>query len=53
MSSQNQGLPFYSVPDSSGFRLIEIPPELESLLEAPGAPVYETPSKHLASEWRG
>ncbi|KAJ6786313.1 hypothetical protein PWT90_08749 [Aphanocladium album] len=39
MSSQNEGLPFYNVPDSSGFRLIEIPPEIESLLEGPGAPV--------------
>ncbi|TQW00776.1 hypothetical protein V2A60_001819 [Cordyceps javanica] len=39
MSSQNDGLPFYNAPDSSGFRLIEIPAELETLLEGPAPPV--------------
>ncbi|OAA60785.1 Sister chromatid cohesion protein DCC1 [Cordyceps fumosorosea ARSEF 2679] len=39
MSSQNQGIPFYNASDSSGFRLIEIPPELETLLQGPNPPV--------------
>ncbi|OAR03277.1 hypothetical protein LLEC1_03060 [Akanthomyces lecanii] len=39
MSSQNEGLPFYSIPDSSGFRLIELPAEIQALLEGPSPPV--------------
>lgn len=40
MSSQNGGMPFYNVPEGSGFRLLEIPPELETLLEGPERAVY-------------
>ncbi|KAM3445331.1 hypothetical protein NHJ13734_000458 [Beauveria thailandica] len=39
MSSQNKGVPFYNAPDNSGFRLIELPAELEALLEGPSPPV--------------
>lgn len=42
MSSQDQGTAFYNIPDSSGYRLIELPQELEAELKAPGAPVYVT-----------
>ncbi len=42
MSSQGHGTPFYNVSDSAGYRLIELPPELEKTLVAPGAPVYVT-----------
>ncbi|ATY63140.1 hypothetical protein CCM_07207 [Cordyceps militaris CM01] len=39
MSGQNEGLSFYHAPESSGFRLIELPAELETLLEGPSPPV--------------
>lgn len=48
MSSQGQGAAFYNMPDSSGYRLIELPPELEATLTAPGAPVYVTMHRSLA-----
>lgn len=37
MSSQDSGIPLYSVPDDASYRLIELPPELESLLESDNA----------------
>lgn len=40
MSSQNGGTPFYNVPEGFGFRLLEIPPEVETLLEGPERPMY-------------
>ncbi|CAM1511702.1 Fc.00g092150.m01.CDS01 [Cosmosporella sp. VM-42] len=39
MSSQKQGITVSHVPDDRGYRLIELPPELQSLLESDTAPV--------------
>jgi hypothetical protein len=40
MSSQDNGaIPLYNVPDNTGYRLIELPPELQSLIESDDAPV--------------
>lgn len=39
MSSQKKGIPLSHVPDDIGYRLIELPPDLQSLLESDGAPV--------------
>ncbi|KAM0324937.1 hypothetical protein ACHAQA_007904 [Verticillium albo-atrum] len=40
MSTQdNSGIPLASAPDGRGYRLFELPPEVESALEAPGPPV--------------
>jgi sister chromatid cohesion protein DCC1 len=39
MSSQdNQGIALNHGPDGAGYKLIELPPELQSLLEAEDAP---------------
>lgn len=39
MSSQEKGIPLHNVPDNTGYRLIELPAELQSLLESDDAPV--------------
>ncbi|KAK2605803.1 hypothetical protein QQS21_003757 [Conoideocrella luteorostrata] len=39
MSSQNQGLKLIHQPDDSGYRLLELPPDLANLLESDAAPV--------------
>lgn len=44
MSSQNDGIPFYNEPDSSGFRLIEVPAEIVAHLESQERPVYASRS---------
>ncbi|KAH6895706.1 hypothetical protein B0T10DRAFT_478697 [Thelonectria olida] len=38
MSSQARGAPVHHAPDAVGYRLIELPPELTSLLESDNAP---------------
>lgn len=39
MSSQARGIPLHNVPDNIGYRLLELPPDLLSLLESKDAPV--------------
>lgn len=39
MSSQARGIPLHNVPDNVGYRLLELPPDLLSLLESNDAPV--------------
>jgi sister chromatid cohesion protein DCC1 len=39
MASQDQGIPLRHQPDDVGYRLIELPPDLEHLLESDTAPV--------------
>ncbi|POR31759.1 Uncharacterized protein TPAR_08032 [Tolypocladium paradoxum] len=39
MSSQNQGIPLHHQPHDAGYRLIELPMEVQSLLESATAPV--------------
>ncbi|KAK1585559.1 uncharacterized protein LY79DRAFT_580979 [Colletotrichum navitas] len=39
MSTQDVGIPFTHAPDSRGYRLMELPPELEALLTAEDAPI--------------
>ncbi|KAI9158236.1 DNA repair protein rhp42 [Paramyrothecium foliicola] len=39
MSSQEQGIPLRHQPDDVGYRLIELPPDLQHLLESETAPV--------------
>ncbi|KAK4085389.1 uncharacterized protein Triagg1_379 [Trichoderma aggressivum f. europaeum] len=38
-SQATQKIPLHHRPDDTGYRLIELPPELESLLESENAPV--------------
>lgn len=41
MPSQDEdGIPLASAPDGRGYRLLELPPELEAILDSPNAPVY-------------
>ncbi|KAJ6447240.1 Sister chromatid cohesion protein DCC1 [Purpureocillium lavendulum] len=37
--SQSQGIALHHQPHDAGYRLVELPPELESLLESDAAPV--------------
>ncbi|KND89944.1 hypothetical protein TOPH_05414 [Tolypocladium ophioglossoides CBS 100239] len=39
MSSQNQGIPLHHQPHDAGYRLIELPMEVQSTLESNPAPV--------------
>ncbi|GJC78468.1 hypothetical protein ColLi_01306 [Colletotrichum liriopes] len=39
MSTQDAGIPLTHAPDSRGYKLMELPPELEALLTAEDAPV--------------
>ncbi|PNY25272.1 Uncharacterized protein TCAP_04789 [Tolypocladium capitatum] len=39
MSSQNQGIPLHHHPHDAGYRLIELPMEVQSMLESDTAPV--------------
>ncbi|KAH7369275.1 hypothetical protein B0T11DRAFT_278521 [Plectosphaerella cucumerina] len=38
-TQEDTGIPIFSAPDGRGYRLLELPPELESLLDSPTAPV--------------
>ena len=38
MSSQKNGISLSHVPDDTGYRLIELPVDLQSLLESDAAP---------------
>ncbi|KJZ80007.1 hypothetical protein HIM_00721 [Hirsutella minnesotensis 3608] len=40
MSTQGPGIPLHHRPDAAGYRLLELPPEVVSMLEADDAPVY-------------
>lgn len=40
MSSTDFKIPLRHQPDDVGYRLIELPPELQSLLESDNPPVY-------------
>ncbi|GKT45374.1 uncharacterized protein ColSpa_05555 [Colletotrichum spaethianum] len=39
MSAQDAGIPLTHAPDSRGYKLMELPPELEAMLAAEDAPV--------------
>lgn len=39
MPSQAGGIPLHNIPDHVGYRLIELPPDLQSLLESDDPPV--------------
>lgn len=39
MSSQAEGIPVRHNPSDAGYRLIELPAEVEAALTGPGAPV--------------
>lgn len=39
MSSQEQGITLYSLPEDTSYRLIELPPELQTLMETDDPPV--------------
>lgn len=43
MSSTDFKIPLRHQPDDIGYRLIELPPELQSLLESDNPPVYVSP----------
>ncbi|KAL6862883.1 hypothetical protein ACO1O0_003122 [Amphichorda felina] len=49
MSSQEKGIPLHNVPDNAGYRLIELPPELQSLLESEAPPVLTLESSDTAA----
>lgn len=42
MTSQKKGIAVGHYPDAAGYRLIELPVELQSLLESDSAPVLVT-----------
>ncbi|TDZ54671.1 hypothetical protein CTRI78_v006099 [Colletotrichum trifolii] len=44
MSSQEPGIPITHAPDPRGYKLMELPPELEALLSAEDAPVISLTS---------
>ncbi|KPM45336.1 hypothetical protein AK830_g1136 [Neonectria ditissima] len=49
MSSQSRGIPLRHIPDDAGYRLIELPPELLSLLESDTAPVLTLESSDTSA----
>ncbi|ODA77850.1 hypothetical protein RJ55_06452 [Drechmeria coniospora] len=49
MSSQNEGIPLHLRPHDAGYRLIELPPELESMLESETAPVLTLESSDTSA----
>lgn len=40
MSSQADGTPLHHAPDNVGYRLIELPAEVQTLLESENPPVF-------------
>ncbi|KAH6957620.1 hypothetical protein BKA56DRAFT_602237 [Ilyonectria sp. MPI-CAGE-AT-0026] len=49
MSRQSRGIPLRHIPDDAGYRLIELPPELISLLESDTAPVLTLESSDTSA----
>ncbi|UNI13330.1 hypothetical protein JDV02_000085 [Purpureocillium takamizusanense] len=47
--SQEQGITLLHLPHDAGYRLVELPPELESLLESDAAPVLTLESSESAA----
>ncbi|KID85391.1 Sister chromatid cohesion protein DCC1, partial [Metarhizium majus ARSEF 297] len=52
MSSQSQGIKLIHNPDSSGYRLLELPPDLVNLLESDTAPVLTLESSDSSTVLR-
>uniref|UniRef100_A0A1Y1N951 Uncharacterized protein n=1 Tax=Photinus pyralis TaxID=7054 RepID=A0A1Y1N951_PHOPY len=52
MSSQSQGIRLIHNPDSSGYRLLELPPDLVNLLESDTAPVLTLESSDSSTVLR-
>lgn len=50
MSTQGQAIPLRHQPHDAGYRLLELPPELQSLLESDTAPVSVTATRHPTAE---
>ncbi|KAJ4854791.1 sister chromatid cohesion protein dcc1 domain-containing protein [Trichoderma breve] len=48
-SQTTQKIPLHHRPDDTGYRLIELPPELESLLESENAPVLTLESSESSA----
>ncbi|TFB00492.1 hypothetical protein CCMA1212_007683 [Trichoderma ghanense] len=48
-SQTTQKIPLHHQPDDTGYRLIELPPELESLLESENAPVLTLESSESSA----
>ncbi|KAL7805419.1 hypothetical protein V8C26DRAFT_417886 [Trichoderma gracile] len=48
-SQTTQKIPLHHQPDDTGYRLIELPPELESLLESQNAPVLTLESSESSA----
>ncbi|QYT02001.1 hypothetical protein H0G86_009006 [Trichoderma simmonsii] len=48
-SQTTQKIPLHHRPDDTGYRLIELPPELESLLESENAPVLTLESSETSA----
>ncbi|KAG5971897.1 hypothetical protein E4U58_007112 [Claviceps cyperi] len=49
MSSQRQGITLEHSPDGSGYRLLELPPDLANLLESQTAPVLTLESSDTSA----
>lgn len=43
MSSQGNGISLYNTPDNTGYRLLELPPDLEKQLDSDSPPPYGPP----------
>ncbi|KAG6038555.1 hypothetical protein E4U41_004092 [Claviceps citrina] len=52
MSTQNQGITLIHKPDDSGYRLLELPPDLANLLESSSAPVLTLESSDSSAVLR-
>ncbi|KAL7932911.1 hypothetical protein V8C35DRAFT_305796 [Trichoderma chlorosporum] len=48
-SQATEKIPLHHKPDNTGYRLIELPPELESLLESENAPVLTLESSEASA----
>lgn len=51
MSTQEKGTPLYNIPDNIGYRLLELPPDLEKLLDSDEPPSYACPSSYNLSPY--
>ncbi|KAJ4327836.1 hypothetical protein N0V84_001798 [Fusarium piperis] len=49
MSSQSRGITIQHIPSDTNYRLIELPPELQSLLESDSAPVLTLESSDTSA----
>ncbi|KAM0358177.1 hypothetical protein HYE67_003487 [Fusarium culmorum] len=49
MSSQSRGIPVQHNPSSTNYRLIELPPDLQNILEAEDAPVLSIESSDTSA----